>query len=136
MVEAPLYKIENIQHDSRIPFSRPGGGGSNPLSPTNCFTHVSGRSFNRLQFCKSSKLSDAFYAQLAAERELMVIPADAAESAKLNKHYVNASLGDITVNHAGAATIFDFGEWRRRTWRHVRRRPARWNVRDRAVRQR
>jgi hypothetical protein len=42
----------------------------------------------------------------------MVIPADAAESAKLNKHYVSASLGDITVNHAGAATIFDFGEWK------------------------
>jgi hypothetical protein len=25
MVEAPLYKIENIQQDSRIPFSGPGG---------------------------------------------------------------------------------------------------------------
>src|SRR5262249_2275012 len=25
VVEAPLYKIENIQHDSRIPFSGPGG---------------------------------------------------------------------------------------------------------------
>ena len=25
MVEAPLYKIENIQHDYRIPFSGPGG---------------------------------------------------------------------------------------------------------------
>jgi hypothetical protein len=67
MVEAPLYKIENIQHDSRIPFSRPGGRRfKSSLSPTNCFTHVSGRSFNRLQFCKSSKLSDAFYAQLGS----------------------------------------------------------------------
>jgi hypothetical protein len=25
MVEAPLYEIENIQHDNLIPFSGPGG---------------------------------------------------------------------------------------------------------------
>ena len=53
-----------------------------------------------------------FYAELAAERKLMTIPADPIESAKLAKHYTNASLGDIDVSQSGAATIFDFGEWK------------------------
>ena len=34
------------------------------------------------------------------------------ESAKLAKHYVNATLGDIVVSTSGPATIFDFGEWK------------------------
>lgn len=55
---------------------------------------------------------EAFYAELAAERKLMIIPADAAESVKLASHYVNASLGDIAVSREGAATVFDFGEWK------------------------
>ncbi len=54
----------------------------------------------------------SFYADLAAERKLMTIPADANESAKLAKHYANASLGGITVSTSGASTIFDFGEWK------------------------
>jgi CubicO group peptidase (beta-lactamase class C family) len=54
----------------------------------------------------------SFYADLAAERKLMTIPADANESGKLAKHYTNASLGEITVSTSGAATIFDFGEWK------------------------
>jgi len=54
----------------------------------------------------------SFYADLAAERKLMTIPADANESAKLAKHYTNASLGEITVSKSGASTIFDFGEWK------------------------
>jgi CubicO group peptidase (beta-lactamase class C family) len=54
----------------------------------------------------------SFYADLAAERKLMTIPADANESAKLAKHYANASLGEITVSTSGASTIFDFGEWK------------------------
>jgi CubicO group peptidase (beta-lactamase class C family) len=53
-----------------------------------------------------------FYADLAADRKLMTIPADANESAKLAKHYANASLGGITVSTSGASTIFDFGEWK------------------------
>jgi CubicO group peptidase (beta-lactamase class C family) len=58
--------------------------------------------------------SDAksFYADLAAERKLMTIPADAGESAKLARHYANASLGNITVSTSGASTIFDFAEWK------------------------
>ena len=54
----------------------------------------------------------SFYADLAAERKLMTIPADANESAKLAKHYTNAALGQITVGTSGASTIFDFGEWK------------------------
>jgi CubicO group peptidase (beta-lactamase class C family) len=54
----------------------------------------------------------SFYADLAAERKLMTIPADANESAKLAKHYANASLGEITVSTLGASTIFDFREWK------------------------
>jgi CubicO group peptidase (beta-lactamase class C family) len=54
----------------------------------------------------------SFYADMAAERKLMTIPADANESAKLAKHYANASLGAITVSTSGASTIFDFGEWK------------------------
>jgi CubicO group peptidase (beta-lactamase class C family) len=54
----------------------------------------------------------SFYADLAAERKLMTIPAEANESAKLAKHYANALLGEITVSTSGAPTIFDFGEWK------------------------
>jgi len=54
----------------------------------------------------------AFYAAQAAERKLPPFPADASESAKLAKHYSNVSLGDIAVSKSGAATIFDFGEWK------------------------
>ena len=54
----------------------------------------------------------SFYDDLAAERKLLTVPADPAESAKLAPHYVNASLGDITVTHPGSETVFDFGEWK------------------------
>ncbi|MFY9549597.1 MAG: serine hydrolase domain-containing protein [Thermoanaerobaculia bacterium] len=53
-----------------------------------------------------------FFEQLAAERKLMTVPADAAESAKLAVHYANPALGEIAVSRAGAATVFDFGEWK------------------------
>ena len=52
-----------------------------------------------------------FYDQLAVERKLMTIPADAAASAKLAPRYTNAALGDIVVTKSGNATVFDFGEW-------------------------
>jgi CubicO group peptidase (beta-lactamase class C family) len=54
----------------------------------------------------------AFYSALAAERKLFTVPADGGESGKLAKHYVNKSLGDVTVSRQGSATIFDFGEWK------------------------
>jgi hypothetical protein len=53
----------------------------------------------------------AFREQLAADRALLNIPADPVESTKLADQYVNDALGTITVSRAGAATVFDFGEW-------------------------
>jgi CubicO group peptidase (beta-lactamase class C family) len=53
-----------------------------------------------------------FYSSLAADRKLLTIPADANETAKLAKHYVNSSLGEISVSMSGASTIFDFGDWK------------------------
>lgn len=53
-----------------------------------------------------------FYAQLAANRKLLTVPADAAESAKLAGHYHNDALGDIEVQRAGGRTVFQFDEFR------------------------
>jgi CubicO group peptidase (beta-lactamase class C family) len=54
----------------------------------------------------------AFFQQLAAERKLLTVPADHADAEKLAQHYVNASLGDITVLRQGLTTVFDFGEFK------------------------
>ena len=54
----------------------------------------------------------SYFAEIAAERKLLTVPADATESAKLAKHYWNASLGDIDVSMASGKTYFDFGEWK------------------------
>lgn len=54
----------------------------------------------------------AYYEQLAAERKLLTVPADAAESAKLASRYHNEALGDIVVTRGQGKTVFDFGEWR------------------------
>jgi CubicO group peptidase (beta-lactamase class C family) len=54
----------------------------------------------------------SFYAQLAADRKLMTVPADPAESARLATLYVNPALGQIAVSRANGATTFDFGEWK------------------------
>ncbi|HEV3457428.1 MAG TPA: serine hydrolase domain-containing protein [Thermoanaerobaculia bacterium] len=56
--------------------------------------------------------ADTYYAQLAAERKLLTIPADPAPSAKLAPRYENAALGEIAVSRPGGATSFDFGEWK------------------------
>jgi CubicO group peptidase (beta-lactamase class C family) len=53
-----------------------------------------------------------FYSSLAADRKLLTIPADASETTKLAKHYLNKSLGEIVVGTSGNSTIFDFGEWK------------------------
>ncbi len=57
-------------------------------------------------------MAKMFFEQMAAERKLIAVPADATESAKLAAHYVSASLGDIKVSRKNAATNFDFGEWK------------------------
>jgi CubicO group peptidase (beta-lactamase class C family) len=54
----------------------------------------------------------SYFADIAAERKLLTVPADPAESAKLAKHYWNSSLGDIDVSMASGKTYFDFGEWK------------------------
>jgi hypothetical protein len=53
-----------------------------------------------------------YFEQLAAERKLLTVPADATEAGKLGKHYVSDALGDIKVSRKKDATIFDFGEWK------------------------
>ena len=53
-----------------------------------------------------------FYEQLAADRKLLTVPADANEAAKLAARYHNDALGDIAVSREGDSTLFDFGEWR------------------------
>ncbi len=53
-----------------------------------------------------------FYAQFAAERKLITVPADPAASARLAPRYKNAALGEIAVSRPGGATVFDFGEWK------------------------
>ena len=53
-----------------------------------------------------------FYDQLAADRKLLTVPADAKEAAKLAGRYHNDALGDIGVSHARGVTTFDFGEFR------------------------
>ncbi len=53
-----------------------------------------------------------YFSTLAAERKRLTIPADPKESAKLARHYANASLGEIAVSTDGPATVFDFGEWK------------------------
>jgi hypothetical protein len=54
----------------------------------------------------------SFFDELAAERKLLTAPALAADVGKLAPRYTSPVLGDITVRRSGAATIFDFGEWR------------------------
>ena len=54
----------------------------------------------------------SFYAQIAAERKLLTVPADPGESAKLAPRYASPALGEIAVSRSNGATVFDFGEWR------------------------
>ncbi len=52
-----------------------------------------------------------FFAQIAADRKTLVVPANAQEAGKLGAHYKNAALGELAVQRSGAKTVFDFGEW-------------------------
>ena len=53
-----------------------------------------------------------FFEQMAADRRLLAVPADARDAGKLGAHYANDALGEIAVSHVGAAAVFDFGEWK------------------------
>lgn len=52
-----------------------------------------------------------FFAQLAADRKTLVVPANAQDAARLGTRYRNAALGELAVQRAGPKTVFDFGEW-------------------------
>lgn len=52
-----------------------------------------------------------FFAQIAADRKTLVVPANVQEAVKLGAHYKNAALGELAVQRSGAKTVFDFGEW-------------------------
>ncbi|MFI5183955.1 MAG: hypothetical protein ACHQNV_06135 [Vicinamibacteria bacterium] len=54
----------------------------------------------------------SFFERMAANRKLLVMPADAADSGQLAAHYSNKALGEIAVSRLGTATVFDFGEWK------------------------
>lgn len=53
-----------------------------------------------------------FFAQIAADRKTLVVPANAQDAAKLGTRYSNAALGELTVQRTGPKTVFDFGEWK------------------------
>lgn len=53
----------------------------------------------------------SFFENLAAERKLLTIPADARAGAALAGHYANDALGSIAVRRAGGRTFFHFGEF-------------------------
>jgi CubicO group peptidase (beta-lactamase class C family) len=52
-----------------------------------------------------------YKAELAKERERLVVPADPALVAGLAKHYTSKELGELDVLTANGATTFDVGEW-------------------------
>jgi len=62
-----------------------------------------------------------FFAHIAADRKLLVVPANAEEGAKLARHYTNRALGEIAVSRTDQKTIFDFGA---RALRAARRSPS------------
>jgi CubicO group peptidase (beta-lactamase class C family) len=53
-----------------------------------------------------------YKAELAKERERLVIPANPDVFAKLARRYSSPALGDIAVVTTAGATTFDFGEWK------------------------
>jgi CubicO group peptidase (beta-lactamase class C family) len=53
-----------------------------------------------------------YFDDIATARKLLTLPADPGFAGKLAARYTNPALGDITVRHAGDATVFDFGEWK------------------------
>ena len=53
--------------------------------------------------------SKAFYEEMAAERRLLTIPADAKAAEMLAARYINPALGTIALGHKGATVVFDLG---------------------------
>lgn len=55
--------------------------------------------------------AQSFFAELAAERKLLVVPADRQAASALAPRYANAAVGNAVVSTKAAALHFDFGEW-------------------------
>ena len=53
-----------------------------------------------------------YKAELAKERERLMVPANPDLVAKLAGLYSSPALGELTVVKDGGATTFDFGEWK------------------------
>ncbi len=53
-----------------------------------------------------------YKAQLAKERERLVVPAAPDQVTKLAKKYLSKELGEIDVLSENGQTVFDFGEWK------------------------
>jgi CubicO group peptidase (beta-lactamase class C family) len=52
-----------------------------------------------------------YRAYMSKERQRLIVPASAAETAKLAVHYTNEALGSIKVEHQGTNTVFHFDGW-------------------------
>jgi CubicO group peptidase (beta-lactamase class C family) len=52
-----------------------------------------------------------YKAEIAKDRERLVIPADPDQVSKLAARYTSPALGQLNVKHRGQAVVFDFGEW-------------------------
>jgi hypothetical protein len=59
-----------------------------------------------------SAQAKAFFDAYLADRKLLVVPAEPAETSKLAPRYQSDALGGIEVKQDKGATVFDFGEWR------------------------
>jgi hypothetical protein len=53
-----------------------------------------------------------FKAEMAKDRERLVVPASPDLVAKLAPSYSSSALGDLSVVTGSGATTFDFGEWK------------------------
>jgi CubicO group peptidase (beta-lactamase class C family) len=53
-----------------------------------------------------------YFEELAAERTLLTVPAEAAAVDGLARDYTNPALGEVRVSTSAGATTFDFGAWR------------------------
>jgi CubicO group peptidase (beta-lactamase class C family) len=67
-----------------------------------------GRPEAEAQISASAK---SFYGELAADRKLLTVPADAGVAAGLAARYQHPALGEVQVNRQGTTLRFDFGEY-------------------------
>jgi CubicO group peptidase (beta-lactamase class C family) len=51
-------------------------------------------------------------AQIAKDRERLVVPPDPGEAAKLAARYISKELGELNVKKEGTGVVFDVGEWK------------------------